>query len=290
MDEILSHKPNKKLQNIDSDIKNYVELLEKKLKHFFIWECFNKENEMKYLDLQEETYSLRSQINECKKINDLQREHIQKIENENTCLKSQMLRRENGKFKLSNLNTNKTLSASVSNITDKRFLQSNDAIDDNIDTAANCVLIKGFTELQLQENRKKNIINLGRHMNIKLTNKDIVNISTKESKYNNRNNLKSNIILLIVQFQDPEMKVNFLKNKEKLKQYQHLTEIEIKDYVSDEVYDLYQYAKILKSDGYNYIYWRNNRVYVKKTQSSLCEPILIKSPKDVDNLKSMKKK
>ncbi|XP_037823304.1 E3 ubiquitin-protein ligase TRAIP-like [Lucilia sericata] len=155
--------------------------------------------------------------------------------------------------------------------------------DNNSD--ANSVLVKGFTELQIKAIPKINIINLGRHMKLKISEKDIVKVCTKENKYNERHNLKSGKVNLIVEFRSSELKVEFLKNKDKLKQYSILKDIEIIDYVSDEIFNLYQYAKILKSHGYDAIYWRNNSVYVKKTRSNLSEPILIKSKNHVDTLK-----
>ncbi|KNC22468.1 hypothetical protein FF38_13576 [Lucilia cuprina] len=121
-------------------------------------------------------------------------------------------------------------------------------------------------------------------MKLKISENDIVKVCPKDSKYNERQNLKSTKINLIVEFRTSELKVEFLKNKDKLKQYSILKDIEIVDYVSDETFNLCQYAKILKPYGYDAIYWRNNSVYAKKTRSSLSEPILIKSKNDVDIL------
>ncbi|XP_065363753.1 uncharacterized protein LOC135957024 [Calliphora vicina] len=286
MDEILAKKPADQLENADSQIKIYILMLERKLQNCILWENFNKENETKRLDIQEENFSLKLQIQEFKKHDELQKKLIQEIQTqngkldcENKLLKMQatVIQQKLEELKKTNCKPNGI-----------KTPQSNNVDDNN--SEANSVLVKGFTERQLNAIPKINIINMGRHMKLKISEKDIIKVSTMERKFYERHSLTPDKIILIVQFRTAEMKVEFLKNKEKLKLQSNLNDIEITDYVSDEVFNLYQYAKILKTHGFTSIYWRNNCVYAKKTRSSFCEPILIKSKTDVDNLKVLQKK
>ncbi|XP_037823312.1 uncharacterized protein LOC119611714 [Lucilia sericata] len=284
MDEVFPSRPNAQLDKADSLIKTYVQLLERKLKNSILWENFSNENETKCLDLQEELFSLKLQLQENKQHDDLHKKQMEKVHDENLKLKSEneqlkldiiKLQQEIGKLQNNNCNQNNRTERTIS-------------IDNTENSDANSVLVKGFTELQLSTIPKINIINLGHHMKIQISDKDIIKVKNKESKYNERLKLKPDKIQLIVEFRTSELKVEFLKNKDKLKQLSDLADIEIIDYVSDEVFNLYQYAKILKDHGFASIYWRNNCVYAKKTRSSLCDPILIKSKNDVDNLKDVK--
>ncbi|XP_046802083.1 repetitive organellar protein-like [Lucilia cuprina] len=284
MDEVLSSKPIAALEKSDNLIKTYILLLERKLKNCILWENFNNEKETKCLDLEEELFSLKLQQQENKQQGDLHKKQMEKVNDENVKLKSEneqlkleiiKLQEEIEKLKNNNCNQNNRIERTIS-------------IDNTENSDANSVLVKGFTKLQLCTIPKINIINLCHHMKIQISDKDIVKVKNKESKYNERLKLKPDKIQLIVEFRTSDLKVEFLKNKDKLKQQPDLADIEIIDYVSDEVFNLYQYAKMLKDHGFASIYWRNNCVYAKKIRSSLCDPILIKSKNDVDNLKEAK--
>lgn len=161
-------------------------------------------------------------------------------------------------------------------------------IDDDGINKANCILIKNLNQntLIVMSKAREMIKLLARQMSIdNLKDDDVKFIKMNESKYYKRRNITPDRISLLVEFSCEQIKVDFLKNKEKLKSNELTESLEILDYVSDETYNLYQYAKeLLKSKGYQMVYWRNNSVYARRNKSSLCEPIKLQTKQDVDAL------
>lgn len=301
MNEIQANKPIDELKNADPSIKMYILQLENVLQNILLLDKRNKELEKTCLDLQEELFALKLQKEENYMIAELHKREMQqlRVENERVKWENNQLKvevsslrknRDNSVADSNRSSSSSSVTKSLENKCNKAqsLISKNASGNADEQADANSVLIKGISENQLNKDPKVNIIMLARNMKLSISKTDIEKVYTKERKFYERHNLKPKETILIAQFKTPELKVEFLKNKEKLKPLSNTKDIEITDYVSDDVYNLYQYAKILKSHGYVSVYWRNNCVYAKKSRSSYCEPILIKCTKEVDVLKAIK--
>ncbi|XP_019893716.2 coiled-coil domain-containing protein 186 isoform X1 [Musca domestica] len=149
-------------------------------------------------------------------------------------------------------------------------------------TGDNNVLIKGFDSSLDNNEIKCMILTMADLMDLQIKNSDITNISRKESK----SSRKSNRALIVVELKQIKIKNNMLKNKEKLKNFDSFKDIEIWDYISDDVHQLFQYAKDLKNHGFQAVYLKNNSVYAIKNRTTNSRPILIKTSNQVDELKN----
>uniref|UniRef100_A0A1B0FMM9 Uncharacterized protein n=1 Tax=Glossina morsitans morsitans TaxID=37546 RepID=A0A1B0FMM9_GLOMM len=153
------------------------------------------------------------------------------------------------------------------------------------DDDSNCIIVKGLHKNALASSLPGIILDMGRAMKLKLTKDDLKRVTIMKRKFYERHNLETDTMILIVQFHKLDMKVDFLKHKEKCKKHPAYTSVNVEDYVSENTYNLCQYAKILKTYGYAAVYWRNNCVYAKKTNSTDCKEIPIHSRSQVDVLK-----
>lgn len=293
MDSTSTSRPSELIQNSEPSIRNYIFEIESKLEKFLVLEKYYSELDTKYLDIQEDLFSMQIRNHECKsteeelkKENDILRLKNDELTKENERLKQQLETQQSGK-ELFDL-----LSSPLSDNGDSRGETA--ITTDNSKNAetnnANSILIKNMPKglMDFDGCSKKAIILLGKLINLKLTPLDIKRVDIKERKFYERQNMQPDKIILIVEFSNQDLKVDFLKHKEKLKKVHRTQEIDVTDFVSEDVYNLYQYAKILKSHGYNSVYWRNNCVYAKKTRSTASQPILIKSQSQVDLLKLIK--
>lgn len=293
MDSTSTSRPSELIQNSEPSIRNYIFEIESKLEKFRVLEKYYSELDTKYLDIQEDLFSMQIRNHECKcteeelkKENDILRLKNDELTKENERLKQQLEAQQSGK-ELFDL-----LSSPLSDNGDSRGETT--ITTDNSKNAetnnANSILIKNMPKglMDFDGCSKKAIILLGKLINLKLTPLDIKRVDIKERKFYERQNMQPDKIILIVEFSNQDLKVDFLKHKEKLKKVHRTQEIDVTDFVSEDVYNLYQYAKILKSHGYNSVYWRNNCVYAKKTRSTASQPILIKSQSQVDLLKLIK--
>uniref|UniRef100_A0A1L8EBI4 Uncharacterized protein n=1 Tax=Haematobia irritans TaxID=7368 RepID=A0A1L8EBI4_HAEIR len=270
--------------NENPKVTNYIIEIEKKLEKYETLETDYRELDAKYLDVQEDMFGMNIKKFEY----EAQIQCLTK-ENEKLRLENKKLTEEMEKFKRDMVAIYKTngvrdkiaCEAELSNNKNNATTVENDT------NYANSILIKNFPQKLIHDDIKKSIEKLGKYMKLPLSDMDISKATRKESKFYERLNMQPDTLILIVEFKDQEMKVNFLKRKEMLKTHKSCKEIEITDFVSEDVYNLYQYAKVLKSHGYNSVYWRNNCVYVKKNRSTNCEPILIESQSQVDVLKSL---
>lgn len=150
--------------------------------------------------------------------------------------------------------------------------------------SVNRILLKEVNKEALNTDLKKLIVDIGRKIRIKINPNDIDKVEQLQQKYFERQKITPNTIILVVQFVSHSMKLRFLKSKELLKQSSFTKNFDIVDYVSEETYDLYQYAKYLKVCGFAAVYWRNDNVYVKRNLSQNCKEICIRSLADVDEL------
>lgn len=293
MDPTPTSRPSELIQNSEPSIRNYIFEIESKLEKLLVLEKYYSELDTKYLDIQEDLFSMQIRNHECKsteeelkKENDILRLKNDELTKENEHLKQQLETQQSGK-ELFDL-----LSSPLSDNGDSRGETT--ITTDNSKNAetnnANSILIKNMPKglMDFDGCSKKAIILLGKLINLKLTPLDIKRVDIKERKFYERQNMQPDKIILIVEFSNQDLKVDFLKHKEKLKKVHRTQEIDVTDFVSEDVYNLYQYAKILKSHGYNSVYWRNNCVYAKKTRSTASQPILIKSQSQVDLLKLIK--
>lgn len=291
-DEIAATRPSTELiQGTDPKIQVYILELEDKLKKYADLEKSHKELDTKYIDVQEDLFGVQIRIHELLS----QTKELNKL--------NEQLRNKNADL----MEKNKKLEATIDQLDRGRALNHVDADDESSQTNtntikqnaqqaisssntnnANSVLVKNLPRAQMDsDDYKKTIIKLGKIMEIKLSKTDVKRTTIKERKFYERQNMQPDKIILIVEFNNQELKVDFLKHKERLKTNDSAKNIEITDFVSEEVYDLYQFAKVLKSQyGYNSVYWRNNCVYAKETRSS--EPIHIKSQTHVNVLKKSK--
>lgn len=87
---------------------------------------------------------------------------------------------------------------------------------------------------------------------------------------------------LIVKFNSKFAKNKLMEAKSKLKGNDNTKNIYINDFLSKESLELFNYAKSLKSVGYNFVYTNGNRIYVKK--SSITRPRVIRRKEDVDEI------
>lgn len=282
MDELLSNKPQRLIEEAPPEIRNYILLLEEKLTRLVPFEDHYNEVNDKYVNVQEDLFALQINTNEFKyKIKELTQEN-DKLSKEN-----ERLNKENGK-------TNKLNIVSPKNLQISRYIKQTAKGQHSIEAtdpdqnSANCILLKGVPNELFGASPTLGVIHLGRLLNLQLTEVDIRKITNKERKFYERQNMKPDKLIFIVELSNSDTKVNILKNKEKLKLHPNAKDIEITDFVSEDVYNLYQYAKVLKSCGYHLVYWRNNSVYAKKTRSSNSQPILIESASQVDVLKEIK--
>lgn len=297
MDSTSTPRPSELIQNSEPSIRNYIVEIESKLDRYLVLEKYYSELDTKYLDIQEDLFSMQIRNHECKsteeeliKENNRLRLKNDELTKENEHLKQQLEAQQSGKELFDRMSplTDNGDSRGETITTDSSKIAAEEHSDET--NNANSILIKNMPKelLDGDDCSKKAIILLGKHINLKLTQLDIKRVDIKERKFYERQNMQPDKIILIVEFSKQDLKVDFLKHKEKLKKVQETKEIDITDFVSEDVYNLYQYAKILKSHGYNSVYWRNNCVYAKKTRSTASQPILIKSQSQVDLLKLIK--
>lgn len=87
---------------------------------------------------------------------------------------------------------------------------------------------------------------------------------------------------LVVKFSSKTSKNKLMEAKSKLKDNDNTKNVYINDFLSKESMELFNYAKTLKTVGYNFVYTNGNRIYVKK--SSITRPKLIQRKEDVDEI------
>uniref|UniRef100_A0A1I8Q5Y9 Uncharacterized protein n=1 Tax=Stomoxys calcitrans TaxID=35570 RepID=A0A1I8Q5Y9_STOCA len=298
MDSLSHQRPSESTISENPEIRKYILELESAVRNYMPYEKSYRELDTKYLDVQEDLYAATIQNNEYK----LQ---IKALENENSKLRQENITLRNTIESLEQAIAEPQMERTDNDAPTARELQqaqnkssrsssSSSSVESVNDAAeninyANSILVKNVPKkLMPQEDTKKAILALAKCMNLQVTEMDISNAIIKERKFYERLNMQPKKLILIVEFRNQKTKVDFLKHKEKLKTNTSFKDIEITDYVSEDIYNLYQYAKVLKSHGYNSVYWRNNCVYVKKTRSTNSQPILIESQNQVDVLKSLK--
>ncbi|XP_073843989.1 uncharacterized protein [Musca autumnalis] len=98
-------------------------------------------------------------------------------------------------------------------------------------------------------------------------------------KKNNSNNKKQS---LIVKFNTKSTKDKLMEAKNKLKNNDNTKQVYINDLLSKESLELFNYAKSLKTVGYNYIFTKGSRIFVKK--SAINKPKIIHTKEDVDEI------
>lgn len=234
-----------------------------------------KELDAKYLDMQEELFGMQVQTHELKTL-------LKQTTDDNN-----RLRRKNSQLEEKLTRLNKCSEARVHDSTTRTAGSTphdeSEAQIDSEDTVENAhsVLLKGFPQHLVGDDIMENIEIIATVMELTITAKDIKKITPKGSisQSSGKNNL-------IVDFINQQIKMDLLKHKERLKNFDIFKDIEICDYVSEDVYKLFQYAKILKYHGYQSVYWRNNCVYAKKTHSPNSQEIRIESGEHVDSLRT----
>lgn len=259
----------------DPLLKDYIQ----KLIHNLQFEKTKSENYLaENKELKDKLYQLENEIKNLK----LKK---QKLEEINDKLQRDItLNQISQKSDAININTTTTVSNGSVTITNDESANPNDGNDDD----CNCIIVKGLNKSALASSLITIIVDMGRAMKLKLTKDDLKRVTIMKRKFYERNNLETDTMILIVQFHKLNMKVDFLKHKEKCKKHPAYASVNVEDYVSEHTYNLCQYAKILKTCGYAAVYWRNNCVYAKKTNSTDCKEIPIHSRFEVDALKSSK--
>ncbi|XP_054729568.1 uncharacterized protein LOC129238538 [Anastrepha obliqua] len=126
------------------------------------------------------------------------------------------------------------------------------------------VTIRGVSESDIKTPLIDTVLMFTEMMAIPCQNSDIKDIFTLNNKYKMRNNTQSENINLVVKFSTLNMKIKFLANKDKLKP----KGIHVLEYVDDEIKELFHYAKLLRSVGFQNIYCKNNKVFAKYNSKS----------------------
>lgn len=152
----------------------------------------------------------------------------------------------------------------------------------------------GLPSLNIEEQPK--IINdILKEMNINITNEDIKNISKYENKTTKTTDytieLKNENLKTLILNKRKEKRI-FINSKkqiisEDLNQTingsnQDKKPIYINEHLSKFHFDLLKHAKSLKQHGYNYVWYKFEKIYVRKTGNS--KIINIRSMKTIDNL------
>lgn len=103
-----------------------------------------------------------------------------------------------------------------------------------------------------------------------------------EAYYLRRKNLSNPTTSLVVKFNSKSAKEKLMSVKSNLKKNETTKSIYVNDFLSKESLELLNYAKTLRSVGYQSIYSHAGRIYAKK--SDITKPRLIKSEEDVDSI------
>lgn len=233
----------------------------------------SRPNEVKYLDMQEELFGLQIQNHEYKK---------QITELTKAC------------DRLSKIKTkNKTNAKDYADIdsyarSDGEATSNNNKIQDNMQNSAKCILITGFPKSLYNDNPKKCLMFLAQLMQLQISENDIKNVTVEHTFYKAKY-VKPDKLILIAEFLSLGIKMNFLAQKKMLKSHESAKGINVEDYVSEEVFKLYIYAKVLQNHGYKSVYCLNNCVYAKKPPSlnNSKKKVLITSHEEVDKLKDV---
>uniref|UniRef100_A0A1A9WMA3 RING-type domain-containing protein n=1 Tax=Glossina brevipalpis TaxID=37001 RepID=A0A1A9WMA3_9MUSC len=126
-------------------------------------------------------------------------------------------------------------------------------------------------------------IALGSIMDMRITVNDIREIR-KLPQYHKNNHLPNSTISLLIQFRTLQLKINFLKNKSKLKNHSAYARVLIFEYMDDNTYSLFQYAKRnLKNHGFSRIFYQNGQIMASKVTNGP-NLIHIKSKIQVDEI------
>ncbi|XP_012161819.1 myosin-11 [Ceratitis capitata] len=134
------------------------------------------------------------------------------------------------------------------------------------------VVIKGIPESDIKTPLIDTILMYTEIMNIPCSNVDITDVFRLNKNFKHKNTS------LVVTFSTLNMKVKFLDQKDKLK----LKGIQASGYVDTETNQIFHYAKVLKTVGYQQVFCKNNTVFVKRNFKA--PAIEIKSKEAVDNM------
>lgn len=98
-------------------------------------------------------------------------------------------------------------------------------------------------------------------------------------KKRNTSNAKQN---MVVKFNSKSEKDKLMDSKMKFKDNECTKSIYVNDFLSKESFELFNYAKSLKSVGYQSVYTHNGRIYAKK--NAITRPRFIRNAEDVDSI------
>uniref|UniRef100_A0A1B0A2S8 RING-type domain-containing protein n=1 Tax=Glossina pallidipes TaxID=7398 RepID=A0A1B0A2S8_GLOPL len=101
---------------------------------------------------------------------------------------------------------------------------------------------------------------------------------------NYANNRLPNTVSLLIQFRTLQLKINFLKNKSKLKNHPEYGSVFIHEYMDEDTYSLFHYAKTkLKDHGFFKVFCQNGQIMAADSRSGR-KPIHIKNKAQVDDI------
>lgn len=138
-----------------------------------------------------------------------------------------------------------------------------------------CIRIKNLPASFIATPLELTVVNLAANINMRISVSDLLNVSFFDETKN----------ILVVKFRTSQLKETFLAKKSMLKSYPLLEPAQIREFVTDSVYELYRYAKDkLKGQNqtFNCVYVANNKIYAKKCNTSREKPTEIKSKQHVD--------
>lgn len=140
------------------------------------------------------------------------------------------------------------------------------------------VLVKRLPNRHLRYPLIDSVKALTEAMDMKISDDDIHYVG------NYANNRLPNTVSLLIQFRTLQLKINFLKNKSKLKNHPEYGSVFIYEYMDEDTYSLFHYAKTkLKDHGFFKVFCQNGQIMAADSRSGR-KPIHIKNKTQVDNI------
>ncbi|XP_069965545.1 myosin heavy chain, clone 203 isoform X2 [Bactrocera oleae] len=139
------------------------------------------------------------------------------------------------------------------------------------------VVIRGVPDRDIKDPLADTVLMLTEIMNLPCTAADIKNVYKLNLTFKLRNTMQKGKTSLVVTFTTLNLKIKFLENKSKLRNRALI----VSAFIDKETYELFHYAKSLKSIGYH-VFYKNNNVFARDRNNS--ETIKIISKLEVDNI------
>lgn len=141
----------------------------------------------------------------------------------------------------------------------------------------NDCVISGLKVTDEKMSAFETIAKISENIGVKIDNNTVEDAYFLKNK--NKNNENKTVV---VKFTSKMQKDKFMSSKAKLKENEDTKKIYINNFNSKETMHLYNYAKSLKSIGYQYVFIKNGRVFAKRSDTSNQQ--LIREEDEVDKI------